>query len=332
MSRSTGVAAAESEAGIQSLQTVPDWCKENFNKGRYATRTQDCETFGIIYTKYVITNGSWKAVGSATLSVYSYQYSSFTDPTVAHQYGFSAAQVAGDLSGVTLSAASQCSGACVSLLTGNISPAPIVLYEWREAESYYEPTDTVLGSLHYFGTAWGLTATLDGNSQSVWTDYNEIRCDHASGGPHPTAGCAVWWAPGVVTYSRASLPTLTAHIEQAHLSGLRGSSVNSPLHRTQDASIIAANRAASCGSPPSLPNLSCDEYPFASTHEGAASGGTARSFPNCFFLDPPATGAVGFSRCMIDAQQNSSGGTILGNTYWQQRILDGDPFIVRIIN
>lgn len=337
MSKSDGAAGAEAgaagEAGIQSLQAVPEWCKENFNRGRYATRTQDCQTFSVLFTKYVYTNGTWNAVGTADLTVYSYQYSQFDDSKVGHQYGFSAARVSGDLSGITLSAASQCSGACVALTTGNITPAPITLYEWREAESYYEPTDTVLDSIHYFGTAWGLSAALNGVSQStLFTEYNDIRCDHASGGAYPKAGCAVWWAPCVVTYSRTSLPTLTAHIEQAHLSGLRGSSVYNPLHRTQDLSIRDANRQAACPTPPGIPGFSCDEYPFASTREGGASGGTARSFPNCVYLDPPATGPVGFSRCAIDEHHNSSGGTILTNTYRQQRILDGDPFFVAFIN
>lgn len=337
MSRSGGAAGSESgaagEAGIQSLQAVPEWCKENFNLGRYATRTQDCETFGLRYTKFVIINGAWRAVGTADLTVYSYQYSQFDDSTVGHQYGFSAAAVSGDLNGVTLSAASQCSGACIALTTGNISPAPITLYEWREAESYYEPTDTVLNSIHYFGTAWGLTAALDGVPQStMFTDYNDIRCDNASGGPHPKAGCAVWWVPGVVTYSRTSVPALTAHLEQARLSGLRGFSQSIPLHRTQDQSIRDANREASCGSPPKIDGFSCDEYPFASTREGAASGGTARSFPNCVFLDPPATGPVGFSRCMINNHDNFAGGWTLVDTYQRQRILDGDPFFVAIIN
>lgn len=46
--------------------------------------------------------------------------------------------------------------------------------------------------------------------------------------------------------------------------------------------------------------------------------------------DPVATGP-GFSRCMINASQNMSGGTILGNTYHQQRILEADPFYVRLV-
>lgn len=95
-------------------------------------------------------------------------------------------------------------------------------------------------------------------------------------------------------------------------------------------SLITQNRNIACGNPPSLPGLSCDEYPFASSYEGAAAGGTARSFPGCGFNDPSATGPVGYSRCMVVAGQNSSAGAILGNTYRQQRILDGDPFYIAL--
>ena len=92
------------------------------------------------------------------------------------------------------------------------------------------------------------------------------------------------------------------------------------------------NRDIACGSAQPVTGLSCDEYPFASSYEGAASGGTARSFPQCLFADPPAAGSVGFSRCMIVASENSSAGTIAGNTYRQQRILEADPFYLSINN
>ena len=100
--------------------------------------------------------------------------------------------------------------------------------------------------------------------------------------------------------------------------------------RTTLTSVISANRAVSCGSAPSISGLSRDEFPFASSYEGAASGGTARSFPGCTFTDPASTGPVGFSRCMVAASQNSSAGAILGNIYRMQRILEADPFYVRL--
>jgi hypothetical protein len=105
-----------------------------------------------------------------------------------------------------------------------------------------------------------------------------------------------------------------------------------PLTRTMNQSIIDANRATSC--PWWLPRpegKSCDEYPFASTLEGAASRPhLGRTFSGCsldgiFPLGYPGQGE-GWSACMIDARQNSSGGGLLGAFYTRERILDGDQF------
>ncbi|MFJ3880789.1 NucA/NucB deoxyribonuclease domain-containing protein [Streptomyces sp. NPDC090077] len=86
-----------------------------------------------------------------------------------------------------------------------------------------------------------------------------------------------------------------------------------PLHRTMDKSVIAANRGAAC--PKSLERSagqSCDEYPFASTKEGGASGI--------------------YSRRMINADHNSTAGgsNYLLRAYKNHRIIDGDAFWVAV--
>jgi len=157
------------------------------------------------------------------------------------------------------------------------------------------------------------------------------RCDNASGGSSPTPGCVIAIGPGKVVYSQATNPELVNHIAWAHASGLPGNSVDRPIHRTSLTTVINANRAASCGGAPSIAGKQCDEYPFASTYEGAASGGPVRSFSGCSFPEGFISSPSGYSHCMINASQNMSGGAILGNIYRQQRILDGDPFYVDFV-
>lgn len=88
-----------------------------------------------------------------------------------------------------------------------------------------------------------------------------------------------------------------------------------PLHRSRSA--ITRNRAAArhqCASQfgRPLPNgKQCDEYPFASTREGAAAGR--------FRVRPVA------------AEQNQLAGTRLGILYKDSWILDGDSFYVYIV-
>ena len=321
-----------SDVGTRAVQPIPSWCANNFNGGRLVTRTQDCETFDVTITKRVTTNGTTTIVGTASVALYSYQYTSYSTAAVAHQYGFSVSTITGDVSGITMSAASNCTGSCVHTAAA-ILATPVALTGWHEAEAFTLPPSTAIGSIYYLATGWVLTVNLPGSTtgpSTVPTDQYDLRCDNAAGGSAPSAGCAVYYAPGRVAFSSASNPTLVAHLSQAIGSGLPGGSVLDPLHRTQVQSVINLNRSIACGGVSGPAGTTCDEYPFASSYEGAASGGSARSFPGCSLSDPPATGPVGYSRCMVVAGQNSSGGAILGNTYRQQRILDGDPFYVAL--
>lgn len=80
----------------------------------------------------------------------------------------------------------------------------------------------------------------------------------------------------------------------------------SVLTRDTNQADMQANRAAACkGVPPS-----CDEYPYASTHQGAAFGPViARS---------------------ISASQNSKEGSLLSSFFLTNRIGEADPFYVNI--
>ncbi|MFJ1569960.1 NucA/NucB deoxyribonuclease domain-containing protein, partial [Streptomyces erythrochromogenes] len=58
--------------------------------------------------------------------------------------------------------------------------------------------------------------------------------------------------------------------------------------------------------------LECDEYPFASTYEGSTKGDNR------------------FSVRLIDGGDNGRGGLLIQKVYEENRILDGDPFYVKI--
>ncbi|MGW1982040.1 NucA/NucB deoxyribonuclease domain-containing protein [Streptomyces collinus] len=58
--------------------------------------------------------------------------------------------------------------------------------------------------------------------------------------------------------------------------------------------------------------LECDEYPFASTKEGSTKGDNR------------------FSVRLIDGPDNRKGGERLNEMYTLNRMLDGDPFYVKI--
>jgi len=135
-----------------------------------------------------------------------------------------------------------------------------------------------------------------------------IRCDNVLKG-NIGPGC-VFRGNGLLVYRPAELPELVDHIQYAQSLGIAGSGTTGPLHRETDDGKITQNRNKAC--PSSLPRpegQECDEYAFASTKEGAASGGP-------------------YDAKMIDREQNRLGGTQLSSMYLQQRMLDNDHFYV----
>jgi len=83
---------------------------------------------------------------------------------------------------------------------------------------------------------------------------------------------------------------------------------------------------------------SCDEYPFASTAQGAATPGNGkkRVFKGCKLTEDFNDGPHGFSRCFINNSQNTQSGSnygvFLGNATGKgNRILRGDPFYVQVV-
>lgn len=84
-----------------------------------------------------------------------------------------------------------------------------------------------------------------------------------------------------------------------------------PLHRITSKSQMSKNRNKACPKKLHRPKgKSCDEYPMASTREGAATGI--------------------YSRKMINAKDNSRAGSRLGTFYSDNRIVNGDAFWARI--
>jgi len=137
----------------------------------------------------------------------------------------------------------------------------------------------------------------------------------------------------------------------------------SALHRTQIGVVNGANNAAACTRANSIiraiprasascpngvgdPNCDCDEYPFASTYEGAFS-----VMPNLPGIEAPSTASAKY----ILRTHNRNAGSELGNDFYlQQRVIDlstltgesgspsnpdpaynknagGDPFWVKIV-
>lgn len=174
------------------------------------------------------------------------------------------------------------------------------------------------GSVATQSIYWSGTATAPGYSVAyqIMSSRLTTRCDNKAVKGSVTAGCVMDGATGTAVFGAAVDPAFTRHVRDAISSGLP-----STLTWRYNAAANSASRAVACPSSSSLPRppgTSCDEYPFASTYEGATKGQKARTFSWCKTTGN-LTGAAGFSRCMIVADQNRHAGSILQQQYLKLR-------------
>ncbi|MFJ8856729.1 NucA/NucB deoxyribonuclease domain-containing protein [Streptomyces sp. NPDC102437] len=145
-----------------------------------------------------------------------------------------------------------------------------------------------------------------------------VRCDSVKGITTKAGGCVhpAYVPAFAMSRTDKNVKEAAQHVwdAQRKLKGHPGlPGVGKPLHRTTDKERIKKNRGKAC--PSSLPRptgKSCDEYPFASTKEGGATGV--------------------FSRRMINEKHNSTAGgsKYLLKAYKDNRVLNGDAFWVAI--
>ncbi|WP_145735788.1 NucA/NucB deoxyribonuclease domain-containing protein [Saccharopolyspora dendranthemae] len=168
------------------------------------------------------------------------------------------------------------------------------------------------GSISAATTSWTIRYTQMGSAPSEPAVYasEPVRCDTAT--PNAAAGCVLSRFTPTLTYTHARNGELAAHVADAQASGLPGSPLHSPLTRQTDPELITKNRAVACpSSRPRPPGDECDEYPFASTNQGAFLG-------------------EGYSRRMILKEDNRQGGTELAVFYLDNRVINFDPFNVEV--
>lgn len=171
--------------------------------------------------------------------------------------------------------------------------------------------DTIIGTDVVF-------TNESGNSTS-WDDpqFNNQkfvqRCDNMV----PGVGCVDDAVTPTVVYDSTTHPLVAAvaqHIYNAQNGGLQhkwGEPSNPLTHDTNSAD-AQANRRAACANVALQPGQTCDEFPLASTYEGAA-----------FQSDYSAVAVPKFA--------NDSQGGITGNFYTTNRVIDGDQFYANAV-
>ncbi|WP_224389049.1 hypothetical protein [Pseudonocardia sp. ICBG1293] len=205
-------------------------------------------------------------------------------------------------------------------------------------ETYYRSTKTGPGQSGSAKNTVDLTFT---NPKWQTPEFSStfvphpVRCDNVIKGRGP--GCVVPSHTPAIAYSRTGdVSELARHIGDAQASGLPGTYPSGPpLTRLMDKDDAKDNRGRACPRTYTRPaGLSCDEYPFASSYQGAeqAPKGPGRTFPYCQVADlrQGIRGATGYSSCMINDAQNKQGGSQLSAFFSRNRVIDRDAYRVWI--
>lgn len=314
------------------LQPPPDWCYDNAYKGWLITRTEACQILDATIQIQKLQNGVIVADGTLRTNVIQFAFTSTSLLTFDQQVSFAPYASTGNVAGLTVTGSGECPSGCVVASTDyptqsmavNALPAGYVTYTGTAASG---------AKLNTSPNLWALFSRPGAIQSAVFYAPPTVRCDNAMPGAPSSVGCVFSDFLPVMIYSLTGpYPELARHIQAAQNSGLPGAYPDgTPLKRLFDRTLQDKNRNKACPSSlPSIPNKQCDEYPYASTYQGASTGGsgTARTFSWCSLPSTPTgvTGPSGWSRCMIDAMQNEVGGSELGSFFLSDRVLKDDLY------
>jgi hypothetical protein len=317
----------------QSHTVVPSWC----GTGGYIvyTRHQMCGVVGG-NLMYVFDTQTGARLGEVHYNYIVYAFANSQYDVWGHEIEIHVTSSWGQVAGSTVSGYVDCDRAC----TVDTSSFPVQVADSAGDRAGGDGLldSTVTSGIGYSKSAWHWQWCVPGASCTAHTNARlplDIRCDNALPGVN-YVGCVVPFHRSHMYYSLSGpYAELARHIRDAQNSGLpgRASGSGTPLTRLTDSQLQQANRATACPSSyPRPPGKSCDEYPFASTWQGAYTyGGGPRTHTWCLVvLLSQSTGPYGHSVCMINETHNSVGGAALGAFYRENRIIESDAFWVTI--
>ncbi|MER6633515.1 NucA/NucB deoxyribonuclease domain-containing protein [Streptomyces sp. NPDC000987] len=307
---------AELRAAADAWPT-PKWCGEHGANGKwYVTRFKACGVFPSDLTVTDVRTG--QVTGRMHYLAVAYAYSKRDIKTWAYQVELLEVTSSGSAKGSSASGKATCAGKCK--VAESKFPSQLMGASKDPVGQFFLDTTIQTSPKGQQGegqasAAWRFTnPEWAAPSNDVVLPTPPVRCDNALPATSK-AGCVMPYIAEMVYAKNGEFPELAQHIEYAqnteNLPGKHGTTRY--LTRLTDRVKIRGNRTTAC--PSSIvrpPNKSCDEYPFASTWQGASTGGG------------------NFSRRMINATQNEDGGRALSRFYLYNRIIEKDKFLVWI--
>jgi len=294
------------DSGLSAESSAPSWCGSSTWMGFRDEVCVRSDTFLNWYDQ----NG--KQTGRADLRVTQHLQLNPKGRTFAENFDLEVTRVTGTLPGASLNLNVSCGGTCVATSHFPNGSAIVAGSTVSAAISYEDSTSAVNKTYSAYSLSWGPQT----KTPIDWTSPY-YRCDNVFAGYSP--GCVFPDIFPVLT-SMSSLPNISANIRNIQQSGpSHYGRMADGLPISRNSSLEAANRRISC--PPDRPRpagMSCDEYPFATTDQGASK----TSQPDWGWAWVPVE------------EQNSQGG-LLSSFYRSSRVMDGtngngDKFWVQV--
>ncbi|WP_405987931.1 hypothetical protein [Streptomyces sp. NBC_00986] len=187
------------------------------------------------------------------------------------------------------------------------------------------------------------------NIHATWSNPRQVRCD-TTFADNTSTGCVISDVRAKVVLDQATYGAAAATYGWAenYLIDHWGSTAN-PLQRLADLTAQESNRTNTCKTgatrpfvtlPDIVPDDSCDEYPFAATHQGGTNGGLcADVIPQLqngvwnIYQDTNAPDVTFNEPCVrghVPGTQNSAAGGKLGTTTQTERIIPDEKYVVVI--
>lgn len=328
---------SESSASLDTQRAHPTSLKpvpppaECAKSSVQTTRTRKCVTTRWGVDVYEKSRSGTRLIGRASGLMVSYIYMSTKKSGIVNQTSVTMTARSGRVNAV-IAGVMECVGRCDGA-RGRLGTTKLVLNKPVTAVGEVAP-ENARGKRANTSTMWrfGFTNVNPVSTTGILTGKMlRARCD-TEHSDIAGSGCVV---PEHVPSIRYSLtgpwPAYARHVQLAQRSKLEGTPPTGPLTRTADSARRRANQRAACPASLKRPKgYDCDEYPLASTYQGAKSGGAARVFPGCKMKERRGEGPHGYSRCFIPASHNRGAGAALRHFYEGNRVHDGDQFYVRI--
>ncbi|GAA3844265.1 hypothetical protein GCM10022226_79200 [Sphaerisporangium flaviroseum] len=306
-----------------TILPLPVWCAEHVDDGYWQNRFEQCSTTTGM-SVYIIDVNTHSAVGYIFFTEVNYVYTNKNSSHVIFQQSIFVEETWGLTAG-TLVQGVGLPEEEIEVVSNLYPPTPLgpIGGDGAHGEIFLggsAATTMPQGEGRGFPTInyWFTNPRWVGPSNTLTAEALPVRCDNSLPGSS-TPGCVNEGYDPRMEYSLTGpWPELAQHIKDAQNDGLPGALDYEPLHRLVNETYQENNRRRAC--PDTLPRptgKSCDEYPMASTHEGAWT------YLEWYKVDH-------FSRRMIDATQNSLGGSALGAFYNNYRVIDDDPFYMNI--